>query len=85
LPRTAAVADLRRLRGLAAITGLRGDAPRAANALPLVSLVTLVKDGERFLEEAIASVASQSYPETEHIIVDGEKGPRLIPQSCCIQ
>lgn len=37
----------------------------------LVSIVTPVLNGVRFLPEAIASVRSQDYPRIEHIVVDG--------------
>jgi glycosyltransferase involved in cell wall biosynthesis len=38
---------------------------------PLISILTVVKNGERFLEECILSVAKQEYDNYEHIIVDG--------------
>lgn len=37
----------------------------------LVSIITVVFNGERFLEHAITSVLSQSYSNIEYIIVDG--------------
>jgi glycosyltransferase involved in cell wall biosynthesis len=37
---------------------------------PLVSAVTIVRDGERFLEEAIESVLAQTYRDVELVIVD---------------
>ena len=39
-------------------------------APPLVSAVTIVRDGERFLEEAIESVLAQTYRDVELIVVD---------------
>jgi len=39
--------------------------------LPLVSIVTPVRNGARFLAETLASVQGQDYPEVEHIVVDG--------------
>jgi len=37
-----------------------------------VSIVTPVKDGVRYLPDCLTSVARQSYPEIEHVVVDGE-------------
>jgi len=38
---------------------------------PLVSIITVVKDGENLLEKTIQSVLSQTYPNIEYIIIDG--------------
>jgi glycosyltransferase involved in cell wall biosynthesis len=38
---------------------------------PLISIVTVVKNGDRHLEEAIKSVLNQSYNNIEYIVVDG--------------
>lgn len=38
---------------------------------PLISIVTAVFNGEKFLEETIQSVLSQSYSNIEYIIIDG--------------
>lgn len=38
---------------------------------PLVTVITVVFNGERYLEEAILSVLNQSYPNLEYIIIDG--------------
>ena len=37
-----------------------------------VSLITVVKNAERHLEEALQSIQQQTYPHIEHIVVDGE-------------
>ena len=37
----------------------------------LISLITVVKDGDKFLEETIKSVLNQSYKNFEYIIIDG--------------
>lgn len=39
--------------------------------LPLVSIITIVYNGEKFIEKCIKSVLDQSYPCIEYIIVDG--------------
>lgn len=49
----------------------RRPAAAPAGATPLVSVITPVRNGARFLESAIASVQEQSLQSFEHIIVDG--------------
>ena len=39
--------------------------------LPLISIVTVVFNGEKFIESAIKSILNQSYKNIEYIIVDG--------------
>lgn len=39
--------------------------------MPLVSIVTVVFNGARYLEEALRAVAGQTYTPLEHIVVDG--------------
>lgn len=38
---------------------------------PLVSVVTAVFNGEKYLEKAILSIKNQDYPHIEHIVADG--------------
>ena len=37
---------------------------------PLITIITTVKNGEEFLEEAILSLRKQAYKNFEHIIID---------------
>ena len=46
--------------------------------LPLVSIVTPVLNGGRFLAENLASVRGQDYPQIEHIVVDGGSTDRTV-------
>lgn len=39
--------------------------------IPIVSIITVVKNGEKYLEQTIKSVIDQTYPNIEYIIVDG--------------
>ena len=41
------------------------------NTLPLVSIITVVKNGDKVLENTIKSVINQTYPEIDYIIIDG--------------
>lgn len=45
---------------------------------PLVSIITVVFNGEKDLEETILSVINQSYPNIEYIIIDGKSSDRTI-------
>ncbi len=38
---------------------------------PAISIITVVRNNKEFIEDAINSVLSQSYPHIEHIIIDG--------------
>jgi glycosyltransferase involved in cell wall biosynthesis len=39
--------------------------------LPLVSVITIVKNGEQFIKDALTSIYNQDYPHFEVIVVDG--------------
>lgn len=45
---------------------------------PLVSIITIVYNGERYIEHAIVSVLDQSYPNVEYIVIDGGSKDRTI-------
>jgi glycosyltransferase involved in cell wall biosynthesis len=44
---------------------------KSISGCPLVSVITVVKNGERYLEETIQSIISQTYSNIEYIIIDG--------------
>jgi len=48
------------------------------NESPLISIITVVLNGEKYLENAIKSVLSQSYRNYEYIIIDGCSADRTI-------
>jgi|APDOM4702015118_1054815.scaffolds.fasta_scaffold00645_4 glycosyltransferase involved in cell wall biosynthesis len=48
-----------------------GARDHSAGARPLVSYVTVVRNGERTLERTLRSVQAQSGPAVEHIVLDG--------------
>jgi len=39
---------------------------------PFVSIITVVKNNQKYLEETINSVINQSYKNFEYIIIDGK-------------
>jgi len=48
---------------------------------PLISIITIVYNGQNHLEQAILSVLNQTYPHIEYIIIDGgstDQSPRII-------
>ncbi|MEO6287387.1 MAG: glycosyltransferase family 2 protein [Dyadobacter sp.] len=42
------------------------------NLLPTISIITVVRNGERSIEHAIKSIISQTYKNIEYIIIDGK-------------
>jgi glycosyltransferase involved in cell wall biosynthesis len=45
---------------------------------PLVSIVTIVRNGEDSIETTIQSIVNQSYPNIEYIIIDGKSTDRTV-------
>jgi len=45
--------------------------PSTESSQPLVSIITIVYNGEKHLEQTIQSVLGQTYPHIEYIIIDG--------------
>ena len=41
------------------------------NLYPYISIITVVKNGEKYLEETIKSVINQTYKNYEYIVIDG--------------
>jgi cellulose synthase/poly-beta-1,6-N-acetylglucosamine synthase-like glycosyltransferase len=57
--------------------------PSGGPGMPLITVVTVVKNGKAFLEETIISVLEQSYKNVEYIVIDGgstEGYSRYYPQ-----
>ena len=50
----------------------RGILKKDKKNLPLVSIITVVLNNKKFLEQSINSVLNQSYKNYEHIIIDGK-------------
>jgi glycosyltransferase involved in cell wall biosynthesis len=60
--------------------GLRtkGVLKHSSSNVPLVSIITAVYNGEKYLEETIQSIVNQTYPNMEYIIIDGGSTDRTL-------
>jgi glycosyltransferase involved in cell wall biosynthesis len=57
--------------------------PETANKIPLVSIVTIIYNGENYIEDCIKSIINQSYKNIQYIIIDGgstDKSLEIIKQ-----
>lgn len=48
------------------------------DACPLITVITIVFNGEKFLEETILSVINQTYPNVEYILIDGGSSDKTL-------
>lgn len=51
---------------------------KKTNNYPIISIITVTYNSERFLEDCIKSVVSQTYKNYEHIIIDGGSTDKTI-------
>ena len=57
---------------------LIGKHKRNIEGKPLVTIITIVKNGEKYIENAIKSVINQTYENIEYIIIDGRSTDRTL-------
>ncbi|MGE4511457.1 MAG: glycosyltransferase, partial [Sulfurimonadaceae bacterium] len=50
---------------------MQGFIKTSFQAKPLVSIITVVYNGEKYIEKTIQSVLNQTYDNIEYIIIDG--------------
>ena len=48
------------------------------NLNPLISIITVVKNNEKYLEETIQSIINQKFKNFEYIIIDGKSTDRTL-------
>lgn len=57
---------------------IKGIEKKSETNLPLVSIITVVLNGENFLEQTFQSVFNQTYPNIEYIVIDGQSTDKTI-------
>lgn len=56
----------------------KGILKHGTNEKPLISIITVVLNGEKYLEKTILSISKQTYKNVEHIIIDGGSSDRTL-------
>ena len=56
--------------------GIRITSPEISKKQPLITIITVVKNGEKYFEECIQSVLNQNYKNFEYIVIDGNSTDR---------
>lgn len=46
--------------------------------MPIISVITVVYNGEKILENTILSVVNQTYPKVEYIVIDGQSKDKTV-------
>lgn len=57
---------------------LKGINSKKNQNLPLISIVTVVYNSEAYIERTIQSILNQTYPNIEHVILDGASKDRTV-------
>jgi glycosyltransferase involved in cell wall biosynthesis len=57
---------------------ISGHEKKSEQNLPLVTIITVVLNGEKYLEQTFNSVFLQSYPNIEYIVIDGGSKDKTI-------
>lgn len=57
---------------------LIGNTSKQDPALPVISIITVVYNSEEYIERTINSVLQQTYPNVEHVILDGASKDRTL-------
>ena len=57
---------------------LKNKIKKSNHFYPLVSIITVVRNGEKYLEQTIKSVLNQSYKNIEYLIIDGDSKDKTL-------